>query len=61
MRKLLIVFGVVMLIFGVAIYTMNNVTIDYAFVPEAEDIREEEKNKNSFCVSRCGPRNTGAN
>jgi mono/diheme cytochrome c family protein len=43
MRKLLIVFGVIMLIFGVAIYAMTNVTIDYAFVPDNEDIREAEK------------------
>ncbi|MGG7618594.1 hypothetical protein [Bacillus coreaensis] len=45
MRKFLFLFGVIMLIFGVAIYTLTNVSIDFAFVPEAEDVREPEKNR----------------
>ncbi len=51
MRKLLVVFGVIMLIFGVAIYTLTNVSIDYAFVPEAEDVRKPEKKSRIASVS----------
>jgi len=51
MRKLLILFGVIMLIFGVAIYTLTNVSMDYAFVPEAEDVREPEKKSKIASVS----------
>ncbi|MEK3989308.1 hypothetical protein [Robertmurraya sp. FSL R5-0851] len=51
MRKLLILFGVIMLIFGVVIYTLTNVSFDYAFVPEAEDVRKSEKKSKIASVS----------
>lgn len=43
MRKLLIVFGILMLVFGVAIYALNKLTIDYAFIPETEDLQKGER------------------
>lgn len=51
MRKFLFLFAVIMLIFGVAIYALPKVSIDYAFVPEAGDIREPEKKSKIASVS----------
>lgn len=58
MRKLLILFGVIMLIFGVVIYTLTNVSFDYAFVPEAEDVRKSEKKSKIASVSNGGEMGT---
>jgi hypothetical protein len=51
MRKLLIVFGILMLVFGIAIYALNNLTIDYAFIPEREDLQKAEKRSRIAALS----------